>query len=310
MGPLYRFTKMSKVTSVLLMGRPSDIVETPSKSFVSDRRDWLTKISLAAFSLTLHPIPSLALEEEDNSSSYEVTDRIYLNIKSSTETEPRRLVIGLYGRDAPKSTKMLKQLVSSDGLLAPCKPRDTSRVFEKEQLEANRVYNNCVETQNVGVTYDGATIWRIITNERIDVGAISGKFIAREYPTWDETDNNRTTEQQPKQSSPFKFGTVTVQRGKDSGFGFTIWTKKDTTFDSSDMEDVIAVGQVLEGLSAVEDWNQSPVVKSSKVSYMALTGSDGKKQAPSRACRYGSTNLYCNEYKPLKKLTIVSTGVL
>jgi cyclophilin family peptidyl-prolyl cis-trans isomerase len=284
--------------------------ETSSMTkLVSNRRDWISANSLAALSIIMFPIPSLAIDQTSSSATtpWEVTDRIFLNIKSSTDIEPRRLVIGLYGREAPRSTNMLKQLVSSPGgLSAPCKPKDTSRIFEKEQLEANRVYNNCMESQNVGVTYDGATIWRIIANERIDVGAVSGKFIAREYPTWDEIQVPSNHQQSSTQS--LEFGTVTVQRGKDSGFGFTIWTNNSTTTTTTD--NVIVVGKVLEGLSAVQDWNQSPVVKSSQVSYMALTGSDGKKQAPSRACRYGSTNLYCNEYKPLQKLSIVASGIL
>ena len=71
------------------------------------------------------------------------------------------------------------------------------------------------------------------------------------------------------------------------------------------------IGRVLDGLTTVvADLNETPVVKSSKVNYMALTGSGGLKAAPSRACSYGNGKLYCNEFKPLKKISIVSTGVL
>ena len=46
-----------------------------------------------------------------------------------------------------------------------------------------------------------------------------------------------------------------------------------------------------------------PVVKN------ALAGKKDKK-APSRACRYGGSELYCNEQKPLKKIQLDRTGVL
>ena len=83
---------------------------------------------------------------------------------------------------------MLKALVSPTGLKAPCKPREI-RSLQKEQLEANKVYNSCVEGQDKGVNYDYATIWRVVKDERIDVGAVSGKFIAREFPNFEGTND-------------------------------------------------------------------------------------------------------------------------
>jgi cyclophilin family peptidyl-prolyl cis-trans isomerase len=226
----------------------------------------------------------------------EVTDRIFMEVKAPTDVEPRRIVIGLYGTDAPSATTMLRQLVSPAGLASQCKPRDTSRTLQKEQLESNKVYNSCMENESMGVTYEYGTIWRIIKDERIDVGSVSGKFISREFPNW--VDNNNL---------PLEFGSVSVQRGNESGFGFSIYPGKNV---KSDPAGSVVVGKVIEGLDVIEDLNEFQVVKSSKVNYMALTGSDGMKSAPSRACRYGSGNLYCNEFKPLQKLSIIATGVL
>ena len=83
------------------------------------------------------------------------------------EANDARIVIGLFGNDAPQPVSVLKQLVTKDGYKeAKCKPLDAGRTLIKEQLEANKVYNTCMETEDtVGVNYDYATVWRIIKNE-------------------------------------------------------------------------------------------------------------------------------------------------
>jgi cyclophilin family peptidyl-prolyl cis-trans isomerase len=234
---------------------------------------------------------------EDKGLSPEVTDRIYIDFKAPTDAETRRIVIGLYGKAAPRSTRMLKDLVSSGGLAAKCRPRET-RSLQKEQLEANKVYNSCIESEDNGVTYEYGQIWRIIKDQRIDVGSVQGKFVAREFPTWGD-DNGL----------PQEYGTVSVQRGNESGFGFTIQPSKNIE-SLKLLGDNVVIGKVVEGMDVIDQLNDYPVVKSSKLNYMALAGTNGLRAAPSRACRYGGTELYCNEFKPLKKLTIQSTGEL
>ena len=249
----------------------------------------------------------------------EVTDRFFLDIKAPTSVESQRIVIGLYGKVAPSCTKMLRQLVSMpSGLPAKCKPRDATRTLQKEQLEANKVYNSCMENENRGVTYEYGTIWRIIKNERIDVGSVSGKFVARQFPNWMEEENDVDLDSKNNKSArikvPMEFGSVSVQRGNESGFGFSIYPGKETkttnVVGGNDDDDAIVIGRVIEGLDVIDMLNDFSVVKSSNVNYMALTGTDGIKKAPSRACSYGSSNLYCNEFKPLQKLSIIATGVL
>jgi len=257
------------------------------------RRNLLADSFAAWTTIALCGIPNSAAAD---SSSPEITDKIYVDIKAPTDAEPRRIVIGLYGKEAPKSTEMLKQLVST-GMPSRCKPLGT-RLLQKEQLEANKVYNACIENESKGVTYEYGTIWRIIKDYRIDVGTVSGKFIAREFPNWDDSN-----------SLPHKLGSVSVQKGNESGYGFVIQPSEN---QNSPLQSTnVVVGEVVEGLDTVAKLNDTPVVTSSKaVNYMALTGSDGMRDAPSRSCRYGSGNLYCNEFKPLQKLSIVSTGVL
>ncbi|KAI2494930.1 peptidyl-prolyl cis-trans isomerase [Fragilaria crotonensis] len=250
-----------------------------------------------------HSAGAVAANEEDTELLLpQVTDRIYVDLKAPTDLESRRIVIGLYGKAAPSSTRMLRQLVSPAGLPSKCKPRDTTRTLQKEQLEANKVYNSCIENEDKGVNYEYGNIWRIIKDERIDVGSVSGKYVAREFPNWAEDEANAGLP-----TLPMEFGTVSVLRGNESGFGFSIYPGKNI---KTDVGDAIVIGKVLEGLDVIEQLNSFPVVKSSNVNYMALTGSDGMKKAPSRACSYGSSNLYCNEFKPLQKLSITATGVL
>ena len=179
--------------------------------------------------------------------------------EGSTSTT-KRIVIGLYGQQAPQSAEKLKQLFSSKGLPALCKPKE-ERMLQREQLEANKVYNSCMEGQEKGVTYDYAQIWRVISGERIDFGSVAGRFVARENPTWEESAYPQIAYDQP--------GIVSVRKGNDSGFGFTIFPGgsnggKDNLADLQ--ENHIVVGQVLEGLDVVDELNSIPVITSAKVS--------------------------------------------
>ena len=160
--------------------------------------------------------------------------------------------------------------------------------------EANKVYNNCIEGEDtVGVNYDYSSVWRVVKDERIDLGAISGKFIARENPTFEDAKSGLTHD---------AAGVVSVRRGDDGGYGFTISASKgnNPTLD----EDNVVVGRVVEGMDVVERLNALPVVKS------ALAGGQKAKAAPSRGCRYGGSEYFCNENKPLNKVLLGKFGVL
>jgi len=168
-----------------------------SESF--SRRGWLSKaaraapLAIVATAVASGP-PNEAAAASDESRIGAVTDKVYVDVSglsasASAETgKTQRIVMGLFGTDAPSSVKKLKLLheTSGQGLSAPCKPLKEDFLIQREQLEANKVYRSCVETQDKGVTYDYAQIWRIVKDERIDFGSLSGRFNAREYPTWAE----------------------------------------------------------------------------------------------------------------------------
>jgi len=217
-------------------------------------------------------------------------------------------VLGLFGKDAPESVQKLQSLHSA-GLAAPCKPLKEDFLIQREQLEANKVYRSCTETQDKGVTYDYAQIWRIVKDERIDFGSLSGKFIAREFPTWAEKTTTKSA------SDYLSLGNckylVGVRKGSDSGFGYTLFPLATASSNKDFLENYLVVGKVIEGEDVVSRINDVSVVNSAKnVNYMAIVGGGGtKNNAPNRSCRYGGP-MYCNENKPLTKLTMFRTGVL
>jgi len=167
-------------------------------------------------------------------------------------------------------------------------------------LEANKVYNSCMETQDTkGVTYDLSTVWRVVKNERIDLGAVSGKYVSRESPYFEGGNASLKHDLE---------GVVSVRRGSDGRFGFTIYPGNGDgagTGSNAELdEDNIVIGRVIDGMDIVRRLNQIPVVKS------AGFGGGQKRSAPSRACRYGGSDSYCNEFKPLKKILISRTGTV
>lgn len=273
-----------------------------SVDFQNTRRSFITSSAAAAATLAVTK-PAVA-----STSDAKVTDTFNLefqglNTGSDSSSTISSLKIGLFGEDAPKSVAILKQLLSKDGLSTPCKPK-AERTLQREQLEANKVYNACIENEQkgLGVTLLYSTVWRVIENDRIDVGAVTGKFVARESPDFQDVNSLRND----------SVGVVSVRKGNDGGFGFTI-NMSPSKNDFLD-EDNIVIGRVLmdsdsETKETLMALSQIPVVKSSSVNYMGLTGGTFNKSAPSRACRYGGP-MYCNENKPLQKITLVRSNFL
>lgn len=264
----------------------------------------LATVGLCA-NLPLDNVASAA-DGSKSTSDAEITSKIYIELKGLPNDDENTfqediITIGLFGKDSPQPVSILEQLVKPSGYPAKCRPKEI-RTLQREQLEANKVYNSCMETQDTkGVNYDLSTVWRIVKDERIDLGAVSGKFVARENPTFAGLNS----------LSHDAEGVVSVRRGNDGGFGFTIYPGTGSN-NSADLDETnIVIGKVIDGMDVVKKLNALPVVQSSSVGYKALAGGDpSKRSAPSRACRYGSSELYCNEFKPLKKVTIYRSGVV
>jgi cyclophilin family peptidyl-prolyl cis-trans isomerase len=115
-------------------------------------------------------------------------------------------------------------------------------------------------------TYPQFGVWRVKQDERIYVGAVSARFVAHHFPTWNG-------EKDLQHSAP---GVMMVQKGNDSGFGFTIYPGGgDALYLHANH---LVVGRVVEGMNVMESINQLPVVTSKFVSQAKLP------TAPSRAC--------------------------
>lgn len=279
-------------TSFKLSLSITDTSDVKDASLVNKRRAFFSAMATSAASILA--VPYSRADDSRSTRDAVVTDKIYIDIRTPDGTTDR-IIVGLFGKDAPQPVSILKQLVSPSGYKSKCKPLDTSRLFEKEQLEANKVYNSCLEQETtIGVNYDYSQVWRVVKDDRIDLGSVTGKFIAREFPNFLDANSGL------RHDAP---GIVSVRRGNDGGFGFTIFPGGSKGALELDQENIV-VGRVVEGMDAVEMLNDIPVVKSS------IKASGGKKAAPTRACRYGGKELYCNENKPLKKVLISSSGVL
>ncbi|KAL3807902.1 hypothetical protein ACHAXA_008406 [Cyclostephanos tholiformis] len=254
-----------------------------------------------------------------------VTDRIYIEFKglspsSSTSTpdtkddvddDVDRIVIGLFGNDSPQPVSVLLRLVTTGGYPSKCKSLDVDgRMLERERLEARRVYNSCLENEDSGgVNYDHSTVWRVIKDVRIDLGAVSGRYVARESPNFVDGPTRM------RHDAP---GVVSVRRWDGGGYGFTIYPgrgyddENDASSSSSSTstldDDNIVVGRVIEGMDVVRRLNDVAVIRSAG----AMLSSSGRelRGTPSRACRYGGSEYFCNENKPLRKILLDRTGVL
>ncbi|KAL7554227.1 hypothetical protein ACHAWF_017640 [Thalassiosira exigua] len=297
-------------------GRPSPdegdpVALFPPSESRGTRRGFFASAASSALvaSLAGPSLPARAEGGKKSTADAAVTDKIFIDLKGvpggPADGSPDRITIGLFGNDAPQPVSILKRLVTKEGYPSQCKPLDATRTLQKEQLEANKVYNSCLEgiDAGLGVNYDYATVWRIVADERIDLGAVSGRYVARENPTFEDAGSGLTHDAR---------GVVSVRRGDEGGYGFTIYPGGGAGTSAASMldEDQIVVGRVVDGMDVVGRLNAMPVVRSAGVNYMALTGGPKEKVAPSRGCRYGGSELYCNENKPLKKVLLDKTGLL
>lgn len=263
------------------------------------RRNFFASVASTTLATTFAGLSQPANAASKSTADATITDKIFIEFKGIPGEEGAasytndRIVIGLFGNDAKQPVSILKQIVTKDGYKSKCKPLDDSRTFEKEQLEANKVYNSCIENEDkVGVNYEYSTVWRVMKDERIDVGAVSGKFVARENPIFEDNADSGLKHDAA--------GVVSVLRGDAGGYGFTIYPGgSPTALD----EDNVVVGRVIEGMDVVEKLNKIPVVRNT-------FGGNKTKNAPSRGCRYGGSEYYCSENKPLKKVMLDKTGLL
>jgi cyclophilin family peptidyl-prolyl cis-trans isomerase len=238
---------------------------------------------------------SLALEAGAAASAEkpEVTQRIEVIVAvqlSAEETVRKRMVLGLYAKEAPDACRIFAAL-SGGTLEAPCRGDDSdNEAFARSGLTKRGVTRACLAEESRPVPYSGSTVWRIVKDKRVDLGQVQGKFAQRAAPSWPSSDATARVAHD-------RAGLLSVPRGGGT-FDFTLTLAPLPELDAS----AVVIGEVLEGMDALQYLNDLPVVN--------YTGQGaGSDASRSKQCFYGSADTFCSQGKPIKKCTL-ATAVL
>ena len=80
------------------------------------------------------------------------------------------MTIGLFGRDAPRSVEVFKQLVQGT-LVTGCREPEADAdpmAMQRGKLSTKAVFKQCVAMQAEPVSYAYSQVWRIQRGKRID----------------------------------------------------------------------------------------------------------------------------------------------
>jgi len=224
-----------------------------------------------------------------------ITQRVELSVAvqlSGEETARKRIVVGLYGKEAPEACRIFAAL--ANGVLeAPCRADDSeNEALQRAALTSRGVARNCFAEESTPVTYTGSVAWRIVKGQRVDFGQVKGKFAQRVAPAWPSADA-------ASRLAHDRAGLLSVPRGGGT-FDFGLTLAPQPALDAALSHAVI--GEVLEGMDDLLYLNDLPVVNYAGQG----AGSDASR---AKQCFYGSADTFCSQGKPLKKCTL-STAVL
>jgi hypothetical protein len=118
---------------------PSSDINSSSTHRRAFLQQLVTGVSFVAALVPFSSVPALAASTTD---AVEVTDKIFIDIKGlggpSEGGTHQRLVIGLFGKEAPDPVAKLKQLVSSQGLPVGCFRRNNFKPIRFTTLASSR----------------------------------------------------------------------------------------------------------------------------------------------------------------------------
>jgi cyclophilin family peptidyl-prolyl cis-trans isomerase len=224
-----------------------------------------------------------------------ITQRVELNVAvqlSGEETARKRIVVGLYGKEAPEACRIFVALANG-ALEAPCRADDSeNEALQRAALTTRGVTRNCFAEESTPVTYTGSVAWRIVKGQRVDLGQVKGKFAQRVAPSWPAADASSRLLHD-------RAGLLSVPRGGGT-FDFGLTLAPQPALDAG-MSHVV-IGEVVEGMGDLMYLNGLPVVN------YAGQGA-GSEASRAKQCFYGSADTFCSQGKPLKKCTL-STVVL
>jgi cyclophilin family peptidyl-prolyl cis-trans isomerase len=197
-------------------------------------------------------------------------------------------------RGANEEAVALFAALCAGSLAAPCdRTIGQSAVLAREKLEKNKALQSCLAAEGQPLSYDGATVWRVVPGQRIDAGALASAYNLRlGPPVVGDNSNGQLKHDQA--------GVVSMRRGVQAGT-FLITPAAAPSLD----EDYVIVGRVVRGLDVVSKLNAIPTIRSGNgVGYQAFAGDIAGRDRPVKSCRYGSAELYCTDGKPLRKVTM------
>ena len=226
-----------------------------------------TLISLSPFGYLVTPAQA---EDRDPT----ITAKVNFDVKIAPSSSSRRFSVGIYGNEAPLTSKVFLSLCSGENVW--------------------------------DVSYDSSQVSRILKDQRIDVGKFSKGGGQRQEKTIDSigkvrvknvnvAENTKNSEQ--NQLHHVSGGEVSMRKGGGS-FEFTIAPRANPSLDESQL----IFGRVTEGMDVIEDINAIPTSKEDAL---------GTKSAFSNAGKAfdGRAKLAMPVGRPLRKVSIVSCEV-
>lgn len=229
----------------------------------------------AVSSSAWRPKTSMATEEPASlaTDGPQVTGKIYLDIDIGRRGA-RRVILGLYGRAAPKSVEQLTRLATG-------------------QIGG-------------GLSLDSSSVWRVKRDERIDFGRLAGgkakssstvisstgvaRTIVRDVPAVEKNDDDNALKHDRK-------GLVSCARGGGS-FEFLITPSANPALDA----DMLVIGEVISGMDVIDDLNALPATKEDILGSKQAFVNAGKNFDPR------AKNQYIG--KPLTKVVVVAAGLV
>lgn len=262
----------------------------------ANRRIFLSDLAATA-ALTYAPLATFGEDTERNVAgqvnsvesrmSTKIGHRILIrtNVQMSPENTLRRsFVVGLYDETAPEATRVFSALAAGQ-LRAPCQlDRSGVESMQRSALTKKSIYRACLAGAEEPVGYDNSVVWRILKDQRIDLGQVAGKYAYRIPPATPAWESAGLKHDRP--------GLVSVPR-EGGSFDFSVTLASTPELDKTNK----VIGEVLDGLDTVQLIGDLPVI-----SY-AGQGS-GPESSRAKQCFYGSQDTFCSQLKPIKKVSV------
>ena len=201
-----------------------------------------------------------------------------------------RIVVGLYGKEAPETVDTFLKLVQGN-LVVPCIDEDDAAgdpedfgTSQRTKLTRRQIYKQCKAQEDRPVGYEYSQIWRVLKDERIDLGRINKQF--RQAPN--NEDYNTLSHNAAGLLSTVKNG---------GQFEFTITPKANPALDKTN----IVFGRILQGEELVDLLNSTPATQGQFL--------EGAFKFSGKLIGDGRADLNTKN-RPLQKITISKCGVL